>query len=269
MSNVKWIKVNTDIFDDEKILLIEDFPKSDSILIIWFKLLCLAGKINNGGVFVLNENIPYTVEMLSKIFRRKKSVVENALNVFQQYGMIEIIDGVITIPKWGKHQSLDGIEKKNEYMKNYMKQYREKQKSKVCKTNSKTNSKVNVSHAEEDRDRDKDKDIKKNKVQPIRHKYGTYQNVLLSDEDMEKLKVEFPTDYEDRIERVSMYCKSKGKSYSDYLATIRNWARKENNGSGVQEVSRTDEEQRNAELDEHIRRIKAGEIPDESPFDMP
>ena len=106
------------------------------------------------------------------------------------------------------------------------------------------------------------------KTKKVKHKYGTYQNVLLSDEDMEKLKVEFPADYEDRIERVSMYCKSKGKSYSDYLATIRNWARKENHGSGVQEVSRTDEEQRNAEIDEQIRRINAGEITDESPFDM-
>lgn len=111
-----------------------------------------------------------------------------------------------------------------------------------------------------------DTDIKKTKK--AKHKYGTYQNVLLSDEDMEKLKTEFPADYEDRIERVSMYCKSKGKSYSDYLATIRNWARKENHGSGIQEVSRTDEEQRNAEIDEQIRRINAGEIPDESPFDM-
>lgn len=79
----------------------------------------------------------------------------------------------------------------------------------------------------------------------VRHKYGTYQNVLLSDEDMEKLKVEFPADYEDRIERVSMYCKSKGKSYSDYLATIRNWARRENNGkseSGTRADVESDED---------------------------
>lgn len=71
-------------------------------------------------------------------------------------------------------------------------------------------------------------DIKDTKK--VKRKYGTYQNVLLTDQDMEKLKAEFPTDYEERIERVSLYCKSKGKTYSDYLATIRNWARKENNG---------------------------------------
>lgn len=68
---------------------------------------------------------------------------------------------------------------------------------------------------------------KKHKAKPVRHKYGQYQNVLLSDEQMEKLKTEFPYDYQERIENVSEYCKSKGKSYSDYLATIRSWARKD------------------------------------------
>ena len=61
----------------------------------------------------------------------------------------------------------------------------------------------------------------------IKHKYGEYSNVLLSDEEMEKLKQEFPNDYLNRIERVSEYCASTGKSYKNYLATIRNWAKKD------------------------------------------
>lgn len=60
-----------------------------------------------------------------------------------------------------------------------------------------------------------------------KHQYGTYNNVLLSDEELEKLKTEYPTDWEERIERVSEYCASKGKSYKNYLATIRTWARKD------------------------------------------
>ena len=60
-----------------------------------------------------------------------------------------------------------------------------------------------------------------------RHKCGEYENVLLSDSDMEKLKVEFPTDYEERIERLSSYMESKGVSYKNHLATIRNWARRD------------------------------------------
>ena len=60
-----------------------------------------------------------------------------------------------------------------------------------------------------------------------RHKYGEYQNVLLSDSDMEKLKTEFPTDWEERIENLSSYMESHGKTYKNHLATIRNWARKD------------------------------------------
>ena len=64
-------------------------------------------------------------------------------------------------------------------------------------------------------------------VKAVRHKYGVYQNVLLSDADYAKLQAEFPNDYADRIERVSEYCKSSGKTYKDYLATIRAWARRD------------------------------------------
>ncbi|NRE70654.1 helix-turn-helix domain-containing protein [Enterococcus faecium] len=68
---------------------------------------------------------------------------------------------------------------------------------------------------------------KKSKAKPIRHKYGEYKNVLLSEDQMEKLKTEFPNDYQERIERLSEYCESSGKTYKNYLATIRSWARKE------------------------------------------
>lgn len=102
MADIKWIKITTDIFDDEKILLIESLPEADSIIVIWFKLLCLAGKMNNSGVFLLSDKIAYTDKMLATIFRRKESTVQLALKTFEQFGMIEILDGVITIPNWGK-----------------------------------------------------------------------------------------------------------------------------------------------------------------------
>lgn len=60
-----------------------------------------------------------------------------------------------------------------------------------------------------------------------RHKYGEYSNVLLSDTDLAKLKAEFPNDWEERIERLSAYMASTGKTYKNHLATIRNWARRD------------------------------------------
>ena len=163
MADVKWIKIVTDIFDDEKILLIESMPEHDAIIVIWFKLLCLAGKMNNGGVFIMNDKIPYTEEMLSTIFRRPLNTVRLALNVFEQFGMIERIDNVITIPNWSKHQTLDQLEERKEYMREYMQKYRERQKQLACKANSKvnskSNSKANVNALEEDIEEEKDIDI--------------------------------------------------------------------------------------------------------------
>lgn len=173
MADVKWIKIVTDIFDDEKILLIESLPEADSIIVIWFKLLTLAGKQNNSGVFMLNNRMPYTDEMFSTIFRRKKTTVQMALKTFEEFGMIEVINNAITIPNWSKHQTLDQIESRNEYMKNYMKEYREKQKSLASgngKVNSKVNSKPNVNSLEEEGDKNKnreDKDIRSTKFDTI------------------------------------------------------------------------------------------------------
>lgn len=228
MAEVKWIKITTDVFDDEKIILIESLPDAYAIITVWFKLLCLAGKQNNSGVFMMGR-IPYTDKMLATIFRMKEATVTLALKTFEEFGMVEIIDGVITIPNWGKHQSLDQLESKKEYMRNYMTEYRQKQKALTGKTNSKTNSKANVRQAdiEEESERDSDREVEGEKKKVIRHKYGEYKNVLLSDADLEKLQQEFPHDWQARIENLSSYIASTGKSYKNHLATIRNWARKE------------------------------------------
>ena len=82
---------------------------------------------------------------------------------------------------------------------------------------------------------DRSKDIgekeKDKKEKPAKHKYGEYNNVLLSDQELEKLQDEFPFDWQKRIENVSSYCASHGKTYRDYLATIRSWARKDKTNS--------------------------------------
>ena len=129
MSDVRWIKIVTDIFDDDKILLIESMPEADAIIVIWFKLLCLAGKQNNSGVFLLNGRIAYTDEMLATIFRRPLNTVRLALKTFEQFGMVEIVNDTITIPNWEKHQQLDALEASREATKNRVAKYRAKQKA--------------------------------------------------------------------------------------------------------------------------------------------
>lgn len=131
MTEVKWIKIVVDIFDDEKIKLIEALPDGDSIIVCWFKLLCLAGRTNNSGVLFLADSLPYTDEMLATVFRRPLQTVRLALATFEQFRMVEIINGVITIPNWEKHQTLDEMEKVRAQTRERVSRYREKQKALV------------------------------------------------------------------------------------------------------------------------------------------
>jgi predicted phage replisome organizer len=213
--------------------LIESLPEADSIIVIWFKLLCLAGKQNNSGVFTMNGKIPYTDRMLATIFRRKDATVQLALKTFEQFGMVEIIDDVITIPNWGKHQNLDSIEAKKEYMRGYMSQYRGKQKLiAACKANSKTNSKANVSQADIEREEDIDKkeniDISSDKPKPApKETYGEFSNVKLTIEEYQKLINLLGTQTQSYIDRLDGYIASKGAKYKSHYATILNWYRKD------------------------------------------
>lgn len=75
---------------------------------------------------------------------------------------------------------------------------------------------------------DEGKEKKQPKPRAVKKKYGRYENVPFTDEQLEKLKEEFPRTWEERIEKVSVWADSKGKTVKDGLATIRNWARKNN-----------------------------------------
>ncbi len=159
--DVKWIKIVTDIFDDEKILMIESMPERDSIIVIWFKLLCLAGKQNNSGVFIMGR-IAYTDEMFSAIFRRPLNTVRLALKTFENFGMIEIVSETVTIPNWSKHQSLDAYEKRKERDRLYQAQKRAAQRALLEKSSdASADASPDIASLEEDKEVDKDIEKKK------------------------------------------------------------------------------------------------------------
>lgn len=163
MSEIKWIKITTDIFDDEKICLIDALPDHDAILVIWFKILALAGKHNRNGLLMMSDKVHYTDEMLATIFRRPLNTVRMALGIFEQFGMVEIIDGIIALPNWEKHQNIDGMEKIKQQTRNRVARHREKQKNLALGGNVTCNVTVTESNAiEEDRDKDKELDKDKN-----------------------------------------------------------------------------------------------------------
>ena len=57
--------------------------------------------------------------------------------------------------------------------------------------------------------------------------YGCYANVFFKDEELDKLKEEFPDDWKQRVDHLSKYMHSSGKIYANHLATIELWSDKD------------------------------------------
>ena len=196
MAEVKWIKVATDMFEsNRKIKQIELMPEGDTILVIWLKLLLLAGNVNDGGVIYLTPEIPYTEEMLANELRRPLTTVRMALSVFVKFGMIEIIDDILHLSSWEKYQSTDRLAEIREY--NRIAQQKSRAKKKLLKdVNDNVNDKSMISQCchdiEEEREEDKEKEYHSftHSDPEYRRKYlgGIGKGVVfLSDEQMSDL----------------------------------------------------------------------------------
>ena len=135
MADVKWITIVTDIFDDEKMCAIESLPDGYMIEVVWLKILCLAGKCNKDGFLMINKKLPYTNEMLSKIFRVDIGVIERALNVFESLEMVELVDNAYMVSNWSKYQNVEGMQKIRDQGKVRQQNYRDRQKQKQIEEN--------------------------------------------------------------------------------------------------------------------------------------
>lgn len=125
MAEVQWIKIVTNVFDNRKIKLVETMPEGDTIIVIWFKLLCMAGSTNDGGSVYFTKDIPFTDEMLSHVFGRPLQVIRLALKTFQQFNMIEVVDNFIQISSWEKYQNVEGMDKIREQTRLRVQKHRE------------------------------------------------------------------------------------------------------------------------------------------------
>ena len=143
MSDVKWISVSTDIFNDEKMCVIESMENGMIFELIWIKLLCLAGRCNANGFLYAFNDIPFTDEMLAKNFRISLDIVKQALDVFLKMGMIEIVDEAYMISNWMKHQDNTGLSHIREVNRLRQQRYRDKQKAMCNVTDNVTDDVTN------------------------------------------------------------------------------------------------------------------------------
>lgn len=149
MAAMKWVKLNTDLFDDKRIRRLKKTERWTDFITLWINLLCIAGQDNNGGVFMFNENTPYTVESFSDVTDIDRAIVEEGISKFIELGMMENDGGVYVIPDWGITQSEDSYNKKRERDKEYRRQKREEQRKIVEEHKSKAKQEENQSSNDE------------------------------------------------------------------------------------------------------------------------
>ena len=229
MSEIKWIKITTDIFDDEKICLIDALPDHDAILVIWFKIIVLAGKLNKNGVLAISPNLVYTDEMLATRFQRPLNTVRMALGIFERFGMIEVVEGVITLPNWEKHQNIDGMEKIKEQTRKRVARHREKQKELALGnvTGNVTVTDGNV--LEEDKTKikkrlDKDKNTTTTSSENILELFQSEFRRLLSGFEIEEINHLLNENDVDLVKEALKTAINLGKPNIKYIGGIlRNW----------------------------------------------
>lgn len=231
MAGVEWIKVWTNMFEDNrKIKQIELMKNGDGILVIWLKLLLLAGNVNDGGAIYITENKPYTLASLSGELRRPVAIVKQAVDVFEEYGMIEIENGIIYLTSWEKYQSADKLEIIREQTRKRVEKCRRKKKEDVTLGNATGNADVTLGNAaEEEGELEKDASSSPDIAyarERIRMKYlgGKLGGgiVMLSDEQFESLCEKLTIEELEKYCEIIRKCETSGKHFgkSHYKAIL-------------------------------------------------
>lgn len=165
MRGINWIKIAICMFEDEKMRLFDALEERDLIVYLWIRLLLQAGKVNDNGLIYLNENVPYTKEMLSVIFNRPLALVEKVLNLLESFGMIEIYENnIISICNWEKHQNIEGMKKVREINKERTRNCRARKKIEY-KANSDNKTNNEGCNNNESKDNIENKDKHKNNIE--------------------------------------------------------------------------------------------------------
>ena len=171
MAEITWIKLSINMFDDEKIKLIQAMPESDAIIIVWVRLLQLAGKTNDDGRIYIDQDLPYSDEMLATLFNKPLNIIRLSLETLNRFKMITTDGGVIAIKNWEKHQNIEGMSRLKLQNAERQKRYRDRKKIEQLNIEDLEKRESNVTetlsitshHAidiEEDIEKDKEKNIK-------------------------------------------------------------------------------------------------------------
>ena len=210
-----YLKLKENYFDDDSIVLLESMQ--DGVLYSNILLKLYLKSLKHGGRLQLDEDIPYTAQIIATITRQQIGTVERALQIFLKLGLVEVLDSGTF------------------YMSNIElligQSSTEAERKRAARLQNKALSALRTSggHLSDIRppeiEIELEKEIKiKREIEKGHPAYGRYQNVFLTDEELADLQVSFPAVWEQYIEKLSEYMASTGKRYQSHAATIRRWA---------------------------------------------
>lgn len=216
-----WLKLKRDFFKRHDIRIIESMPNGKDYILFYLKMLLES--IDHEGELRFSDAIPYNEQMLAVITNTNIDIVKAAMKLFIDLRMVDVMDDQTIYMM--EVEKLIGSESESAER---VRKHRRDVKALQCNASvTKCNTEIEIESEKETETEEEIEAAPPPSLKAVRHKYGAYKNVLLTDEDYAKLQAEFPHDWSERIERLSEYIASTGKSYKNHLATIRSWARKD------------------------------------------
>ena len=215
-----YLKLKESYFDDDAIVLLESMQ--DGMLYSNILLKLYLKSLKYGGTLQLDENIPYTAQMIATITRQQVGTVERALQIFMKLGLVEPLDNgalyMSNIELFIGQSSTEGERKRRARMK-ISEQKRlsgqvSEAKADICPPEIEIKKEIDI-------ELEKEEELK---GQALARSYGRYENVFLTDTELSELQAELPEKWAYYIDRLSGYIASTGKKYKNHAATIRRWA---------------------------------------------
>ena len=216
-----YLKLKESYFDDDAIVLLESMP--DGILYSNILLKLYLKSLKNGGKLQLDENIPYTAQMIATLTRQQVGTVERALGIFQQLGLVEQLHGgllyMTDIELMIGQSSTEAERKRAARLAN--------KALPPPRTNGGHLSDIRPPEIEIKKEIEIEKEREGETGHPTPAAYGRYNNVILTDTELSGLKTELPDKWEYYIDRLSCHIASTGKQYHSHAATIYKWAQED------------------------------------------
>lgn len=218
-----YLKLKENYFDDDSIVLLESMQ--DGVLYSNILLKLYLKSLKHGGRLQLDENIPYTAQMIATITRQQIGTVERALQIFLKLGLVEVLDSgtfyMSNIELLIGQSSTEAERKRAARLQN--------KALSAPRTNGGHLSDIRPPEIEIKKEIDieieKERELETGQA-PARS-YGRYNNVFLSDTELDELKAELPDKWEYYIDRLSTHIASKGTKYRSHAATIYKWAQED------------------------------------------